>query len=68
VAAAVRQCWASLFSPRAAAYRLRAGTRHRDMPMAIGVIELIQARADGYQPIYIASHLFRGLESLDVTW
>ncbi len=47
VLAAVRQCWASLFSPRAVAYRLRAGTGHRDMPMAVGVIELIHARASG---------------------
>ena len=29
------------------AYRLRAGTHHRDMPMAVGVIELIHARASG---------------------
>ena len=44
---AVRQCWASLFNARAVAYRLRAGTHHRDMPMAVGVIELIHARASG---------------------
>lgn len=24
--------------------------------------------ADGYEPTYIASYFFRGLESLDVTW
>ncbi len=47
VLAAIRQCWASLFSPRAVAYRLRAGIDHRDMPMAVGVIELIHARASG---------------------
>jgi pyruvate, water dikinase len=47
VLASVRDCWASLFSPRAVAYRLRAGTGHRDMPMAVGVIELIHARASG---------------------
>jgi len=41
---AVRACWASLFNTRAVAYRLRAGTHHRDMPMAVGVIELIHAR------------------------
>jgi len=29
------------------AYRVRAGTHHRDMPMAVGVIELIHARASG---------------------
>jgi pyruvate,water dikinase len=44
---AVRACWASLFNPRAVAYRMRAGTHHRDMPMAVGVIELIHARASG---------------------
>jgi pyruvate, water dikinase len=44
---AVRRCWASLFNTRAVAYRLRAGTDHRDMPMAVGVIELIHARASG---------------------
>ena len=44
---AVRQCWASLFNARAVAYRLRAGTHHRDMPMAVGVIELVHARASG---------------------
>jgi pyruvate, water dikinase len=47
VITAVRQCWASLFTPRAVAYRLRAGAHHRDMPMAVGVIELIHARASG---------------------
>src|SRR5690242_19207736 len=44
---AVRACWASLFNARAVAYRLRAGLRHADMPMAVGVIELIHARASG---------------------
>ena len=44
---AVRQCWASLFNARAVAYRLRSGLDHRDMPMAVGVIELINARASG---------------------
>jgi pyruvate, water dikinase len=44
---AVRACWASLFNTRAVAYRMRAGTPHRDMPMAVGVIELIHARASG---------------------
>jgi pyruvate, water dikinase len=47
VLAAVRRCWASLFTTRAVAYRLRAGRHHSDMPMAVGVIELIHARASG---------------------
>ena len=44
---AVRRCWASLFNARAVSYRLRAGAPHRDMPMAVGVLELIHARASG---------------------
>jgi len=44
---AVQQCWASLFNARAVAYRLRVGLSHHDMPMAVGVIELIHARASG---------------------
>jgi pyruvate,water dikinase len=44
---AVRDCWASLFNARAVSYRLRAGLHYTDMPMAVGVIELIHARASG---------------------
>lgn len=44
---AVRRCWASLFSVRAVAYRLRVGLHHRDMLMAVGVLELINAQASG---------------------
>lgn len=44
---AVRNCWASLFTARALAYRLRNGISHRDMPIAVGVIELIHARSSG---------------------
>ena len=47
VLAAVRRCWASLFNARAIAYRLRAGLHHRDMAMAVGVLELIHAQASG---------------------
>ena len=45
--AAVRDCWASLFNARAVSYRLRAGLHYTDMPMAVGVVELIHARASG---------------------
>jgi pyruvate,water dikinase len=47
VLAAVRRCWASLFSPRALSYRLDTGHSHRDMPMAVGVLELVPARMSG---------------------
>jgi pyruvate,water dikinase len=45
ILAAVRSCWGSLFTTRAMAYRLRSG--HRDMPIAVGVTELIPARVSG---------------------
>lgn len=44
---AVRDCWASLFTTRAVDYRLKRGISHRDMPMAVGVVELVHARASG---------------------
>lgn len=44
---AVQACWASLFSPRAVAYRARHGISHRQMPMAVGVVELVHARCSG---------------------
>ncbi len=47
VLVAVRRCWASLFTARALVYRLRNGISHHDMPIAVGVIELIHARASG---------------------
>ncbi len=43
----VRDCWASLFTTRAVDYRLKRGISHRDMPMAVGVVELVHARASG---------------------
>ncbi len=44
---AVKSCWASLFTDRALAYRLERGVDHRECPMAVGVLELIEARASG---------------------
>lgn len=44
---AVRDCWASLFTTRAVDYRLKRGISHRDMPMAVGVVELVHARSSG---------------------
>lgn len=44
---AVRNCWASLFTTRAVDYRLKRGISYRAMPMAVGVVELVHARASG---------------------
>jgi len=43
----VKRCWASLFTARALGYRAKQGLSHRDSPMAVGVLELINARAAG---------------------
>jgi pyruvate,water dikinase len=43
----VQRCWASLFTARAIGYRLAHGLSHRNSPMAVGVLELVNARASG---------------------
>lgn len=47
VVAAIKRCWASLFSARALTYRLEHGGTHWNMPMAVGVLELVPARLSG---------------------
>lgn len=47
VLAHVRDCWGSLFTQRALAYRHERGISHHEMPMAVGVMELVDARASG---------------------
>ena len=47
VVQAVQACWASLFTARAIAYRARRRISHREMPMAVGVVELVHARSSG---------------------
>lgn len=44
---ALKRCWASLFSVRALSYRLKYRCSHHDMPMAVGVLEFVRARASG---------------------
>ncbi|MCF6468164.1 pyruvate, phosphate dikinase [Nonomuraea sp. MG754425] len=44
---AVRRCWASLWTPRAIAYRDRNGVPHGDVALAVVVQELVDADAAG---------------------
>ncbi|MFD0265073.1 PEP/pyruvate-binding domain-containing protein [Streptomyces sp. NPDC127106] len=44
---AVRNCWASLWTDRAVAYRERAGIAHEDVSLAVVVQELVAADAAG---------------------
>ena len=43
----VRRCWASLFTERAVAYRLRGGFDHRAVSMAVVVQRMVPAEAAG---------------------
>lgn len=47
VLTAIRHCWASLFSAHAVHYRMQHGVDASENPMAVGVIELVDARASG---------------------
>jgi pyruvate,water dikinase len=41
------RCWGSLFGARALSYRIGHGLSHADSTMAVGVMELVHARASG---------------------
>ena len=43
----VRRCWASLFTERAVAYRVRGGVEHRQVRMAVVVQEMVVPDASG---------------------
>lgn len=47
VAAAIRTCWASLFTDRAVAYRERSGIGHDDIAMAVIVQRMVAADVSG---------------------
>jgi pyruvate, water dikinase len=47
ILSSVKRCWSSLFSERALGYWMRKGLDYRNNPMAVGVLELIQARSSG---------------------
>ncbi len=47
ILAHVKRCWSSLFSERAASYRLAQRTAHHDVQMAVAVQQLIVPQASG---------------------
>ncbi|WP_238364138.1 PEP/pyruvate-binding domain-containing protein [Mesobacterium pallidum] len=47
VVAKVRDCWASLFTTRAVAYREKQGIAHIDVLMSVAVQKMVNARAAG---------------------
>lgn len=47
VLGAVRRCWASLWTDRAIVYRAAHGLRQRELRMAVGVQQMVDARTSG---------------------
>lgn len=43
----IQRCWSSLFTRRGITYRLKNKLSHKESPMAVCVLELINARASG---------------------
>src|SRR5262245_53069839 len=66
--AAVRRCWASLWTPRALSYRARQGISHAAVSLAVLVQELVQAEAAGvlFTANPVSGH--RGQVVIDAVW
>jgi pyruvate,water dikinase len=66
--AAVRRCWASLWTPRAISYRAHQGIRHSAVSLAVVVQELIEAEAAGvlFTANPVTGH--RGQMVVDAVW
>lgn len=47
VLARTRACWASLYTPRAMAYRLQMSIGYEEMLLAVGIQQMVHARAAG---------------------
>src|SRR5262245_61976370 len=66
--AAVRRCWASLWTPRALSYRARQGISHAAVSLAVLVQELVEAEAAGvlFTANPVSGH--RGQVVIDAVW
>jgi pyruvate, water dikinase len=64
----VRDCWASLFTARAIAYRARQGLGHLDLAMAVGVQKMVDARAAGVAMSLDPSNGDRSKIVIESTW
>src|SRR5438094_420958 len=68
VLAAVRRCWASLWTARAISYRVRQGVPHAAVRLAVVVQQLIEAEASGvlFTANPVSGH--RGQMVIDAVW
>jgi pyruvate,water dikinase len=64
----VRDCWASLFTARAIAYRTKQGFDHLDLSMAVGVQKMVDARAAGVAMTIDPSNGDRSKIVIESTW
>ena len=64
----VRDCWASLFTARAIAYRAKQGFGQLDLHMAVGVQKMVDARAAGVAMSLDPSNGDRSKIVIEATW
>ena len=64
----VRDCWASLFTARAIAYRAKHGLGQLDLLMAVGVQKMVEARASGVAMSLDPSNGDRSKIVIESTW
>jgi pyruvate,water dikinase len=66
--AAVRRCWASLWTPRALSYRARQGVAHSAVRLAVVVQQLVEAEVAGvlFTANPVTGH--RGQMVIDAVW
>jgi pyruvate, water dikinase len=64
----VRDCWASLFTARAIAYRAKQGFGQLDLLMAVGVQKMVDARAAGVAMSLDPSNGDRSKIVIESTW
>ena len=68
VIARVKDCWASLFTARAIAYRVKNGFDHLGHSMAVGVQKMVDARAAGVAMSLDPSNGDRSKIVIESTW
>jgi len=68
VLAAVRRCWASLYSVESVAYRLRRGLAEDDLAMAVVVQRMVDSRSSGVMFTRSPLNGDRSVVCVDASW
>lgn len=64
----IRECWASLFTERAVAYREQMGYRHDEVDMAVAVQKMVRPRAAGVAFTLDPTNGDRSSVCIDAAW